>query len=64
MRRRSSIARRSSIIARRYTYRWFCRLGLEGSVPTPGTPEDYAANMVREESKWAALVKKLGLTFE
>jgi tripartite-type tricarboxylate transporter receptor subunit TctC len=40
------------------------RLLQEGSVPTPGTPEDYAANMQREESKWAALVKKLGLTFE
>jgi len=36
----------------------------EGSVPTPGTPEDYAANMQREEGKWAALVKKLGLKFE
>jgi tripartite-type tricarboxylate transporter receptor subunit TctC len=40
------------------------RLLKEGSEPTPGTPEDYAANMQREESKWAALVKKLGLKFE
>jgi len=40
------------------------RLLQEGSVPTPGTPEDYAANMQREESKWAALIKKLGLKFE
>jgi len=40
------------------------RLLQEGSVPTPGTPADYAANMVREEGKWAALVKKLGLKFE
>ena len=40
------------------------RLLQEGSVPTPGTPVDYAANMVREEGKWAALVKKLGLKFE
>ena len=40
------------------------RLLQEGSVPTPGTPQDYAANMVREEDKWAALVKKLGLKFE
>jgi len=36
----------------------------QGSVPTPGTPEDYAANIQREEGKWAALIKKLGLTIE
>jgi tripartite-type tricarboxylate transporter receptor subunit TctC len=40
------------------------RLLTEGSVPTPGTPEDYAANMHKEESKWGAVVKKLGLKFE
>jgi tripartite-type tricarboxylate transporter receptor subunit TctC len=40
------------------------RLLQEGSVPTPGPPEAYAANMQREEGKWAALVKKLGLKFE
>lgn len=40
------------------------RLLQEGSVPTPSTPEEYTVNMVREEGKWAALVKKLGLKFE
>jgi tripartite-type tricarboxylate transporter receptor subunit TctC len=40
------------------------RLLQEGSVPTPGTPAEYTANMEREEGKWAALVKKLGLKFE
>jgi len=40
------------------------RLLQEGSVPTPGPPEAYATNMQREEGKWAALVKKLGLKFE
>jgi len=35
-----------------------------GSEPAPGTPEDYAANIHREEGKWAALVKKLGLKIE
>jgi tripartite-type tricarboxylate transporter receptor subunit TctC len=40
------------------------RLLQDGSVPTPGSPEDYAANMSREEGKWAALVNKLGLKFE
>jgi len=40
------------------------RLVGEGSDPTPGTPADYAANIQREEGKWAALIKKLGLKFE
>ncbi len=40
------------------------RLVQEGSEPTPGTPEDYAANIHREEGKWAALVTKLGLKIE
>jgi tripartite-type tricarboxylate transporter receptor subunit TctC len=33
----------------------------DGGSPVGGTPEDYAANLKREEDKWAALVKKLGL---
>jgi tripartite-type tricarboxylate transporter receptor subunit TctC len=36
----------------------------QGSEPTPGTPADYAANIQREEGKWAALIKKLGLKLE
>ena len=40
------------------------RLIAEGSEPTPGTPEDYAANIKREEGKWADLIKKLGLKLE
>ncbi len=40
------------------------RLIAEGSDPVPGTPQDYAANIAREEGKWAALVKKLGLKIE
>jgi tripartite-type tricarboxylate transporter receptor subunit TctC len=40
------------------------RLIADGSEPTPGTPEDYAANIQREEGKWAALIKKLGLKLE
>jgi tripartite-type tricarboxylate transporter receptor subunit TctC len=35
-----------------------------GSEPTPGTPEDYAANIQHEEGKWAGLIKKLGLKIE
>jgi tripartite-type tricarboxylate transporter receptor subunit TctC len=40
------------------------RLIAEGSDPAPGTPEDYAANIRREEGKWAALIKQLGLTID
>jgi tripartite-type tricarboxylate transporter receptor subunit TctC len=40
------------------------RLVQEGTDPTPSTPEEYAANLEREEAKWAALIKKLGLKFE
>jgi len=37
------------------------RLIADGGDPAPSTPEEYAANIEREEGKWAALLKKLGL---
>jgi tripartite-type tricarboxylate transporter receptor subunit TctC len=40
------------------------RLVAEGTDPTPSTPEEYAANLEREEAKWAALIKQLGLKFD
>ncbi len=40
------------------------RLIEAGDDPTPSTPEEYAANIKREEGKWAALIKKLGLKIE
>ena len=40
------------------------RLQAEGSEPALGTPEDYGANIHREEGKWATLVKKLGLKLD
>jgi tripartite-type tricarboxylate transporter receptor subunit TctC len=40
------------------------RLVAEGTDPGPSTPEEYAANLEREEAKWAALIKKLGLKFD
>ncbi len=40
------------------------RLVEAGDDPAPSTPEQYAANIKREEGKWAALVKKLGLKVE
>jgi tripartite-type tricarboxylate transporter receptor subunit TctC len=40
------------------------RLVAEGTDPTPSTPEEYAVNLEREEAKWAALIKQLGLKFD
>jgi tripartite-type tricarboxylate transporter receptor subunit TctC len=40
------------------------RLAAEGADPLPGTPEDYAAEIDREESKWGALVRRLDLRME
>src|SRR5207244_733168 len=40
------------------------RLIAEGSDPAPSTPEEYGANIKREEGKWSALVQKLGLKIE
>jgi tripartite-type tricarboxylate transporter receptor subunit TctC len=40
------------------------RLIADGSNPAPSTPEEYGDNIKREESKWAALVQKLGLKLE
>jgi tripartite-type tricarboxylate transporter receptor subunit TctC len=40
------------------------RLITVGDDPTPSSPEEYAANIAREEGKWAALIKKLGLKVE
>lgn len=37
------------------------RLVDAGNDPAPSRPEDYAANINREEGKWAALIKKLDL---
>ncbi len=40
------------------------RLITYGDDPAPSTPEEYAQNIRREEGKWAALVKKLGLKLD
>jgi tripartite-type tricarboxylate transporter receptor subunit TctC len=37
------------------------RIVADGGDPVVSTPEEYAANLEREEAKWAALVKKIGL---
>jgi tripartite-type tricarboxylate transporter receptor subunit TctC len=40
------------------------RLAAEGADPLPGTPEDYAADIDGEETKWGALVRRLNLKIE
>jgi len=37
------------------------RIIADGGGPLASTPEEYAANITREEGRWAALIKKLGL---
>src|SRR5882672_5903280 len=40
------------------------QLGLDGTEITPGTPEDYAAFIDKDEKKWAQLVKASGVEQE
>ncbi len=40
------------------------RLAVEGSDPMPTTPDEYAADIDREETKWSAIVKKSGAKAE
>jgi tripartite-type tricarboxylate transporter receptor subunit TctC len=36
----------------------------DGGDPIASSPEEYAVNIEREEGKWGALIKKLGLKIE
>jgi tripartite-type tricarboxylate transporter receptor subunit TctC len=38
------------------------RLAVEGAEPVPGTPEEYAADLDKEERLWAKVVKESGAT--
>ena len=40
------------------------RLALEGGEPVPGAPEEYAADIDREEMRWSKLVATIGLKGE
>jgi tripartite-type tricarboxylate transporter receptor subunit TctC len=40
------------------------QLATEGAEPLPGTPEDYAADIDREEAKWSKVVKESGAKLE
>jgi tripartite-type tricarboxylate transporter receptor subunit TctC len=40
------------------------RIADEGGDPLPGTPEQQATDIDQEETKWGALVRKLGIKAE
>ena len=40
------------------------RMADDGTEPLPSTPEEYAADIDREETKWSAVVKKSGAKAE
>jgi len=40
------------------------RIAADGGDPLPSSPEEYAADIDREEAKWSALIKKLNLRVE
>src|SRR5262252_1705348 len=40
------------------------RILADGGDPLPSTPAEYAADIAKEEPKWSALIKKLGLKVE
>ena len=40
------------------------RLAKEGSDPVASSPEEYAADMVREDELWGPLIRKLGLKID
>ena len=37
------------------------RIAADGGDPLPSSPEEYAADIDREEAKWSALIRKLNL---
>ena len=40
------------------------KMAIDGTVPMPGTPEEYAAWIDREETKWSRLIKQAGIKTE
>ena len=40
------------------------RIATEGGDPLTSSPEEYAADIDREEAKWAALIRRLNLKVE
>ena len=39
-------------------------MATDGTEPLASTPEEYAADIDREEAKWSALIRKLNLKVE
>jgi tripartite-type tricarboxylate transporter receptor subunit TctC len=37
------------------------RIVADGGDPAPATPDEYAAQIARDEAKWSDLIKKIGL---
>jgi tripartite-type tricarboxylate transporter receptor subunit TctC len=40
------------------------RIAADGGDPSPSSPEDYAADIAREDARWGELIRKLGLRVE
>jgi tripartite-type tricarboxylate transporter receptor subunit TctC len=40
------------------------RMAADGTEPLPSTPDEYAADIDREETKWSAIVRKSGAKAE
>jgi tripartite-type tricarboxylate transporter receptor subunit TctC len=40
------------------------RMAADGADPLPSTPDEYAADIDREETKWSAIVRKSGAKAE
>ena len=40
------------------------RMAADGTEPLPSTPEEYAADIDKEETKWSAIVRKSGAKAE
>jgi len=40
------------------------KMAFDGTIPLPGTPEEYGARIDREETKWSRLIKQIGVKLE
>jgi len=40
------------------------KMAFDGTIALPGTPEEYAARIDRDETKWSSLIKQIGLKLD
>ena len=40
------------------------KMAIDGTVPSPGTPDEYAERIDRDETKWSRLIKQAGIRME